>query len=127
MDATVVLPVIAPVVLPGMLGPVMSMPGHSAAVLAQVTVVLPLEVAAPVMVIGTVWLEVLTDCRIAPAPAVVQPLIAPVPFQLLLLVLANTSRQTVVLMGTPKLYVSRTCEIGAAPGCTCASTVTGSR
>ena len=103
MEATVVLPMFVPLMLPGMFGPVISMPGHNVAVLEHVTVVLPLVVAAAVMPMGAVWFEVLTAWRIAPAPAVVQALMAPVPFQLLLLVLANTSRQMVVLTGTPRL------------------------
>ena len=54
MEAMVVLPVAVPLMLPGMFGPVINMPGHSAEVLAQVTVVLPFVVAAAVMLIGKV-------------------------------------------------------------------------
>jgi hypothetical protein len=59
MEATVVLPVCVPLMLPAMFGPVMSIPGHSAAVLAQVTVVLPLVVATLVRLMA-VRFEVLT-------------------------------------------------------------------
>ena len=53
-EATVVLPVAAPLVLPAMLGPVIGMPGQRPAVLVQVTVVLPEVVAAPEMLNGVV-------------------------------------------------------------------------
>ena len=59
MEATVVLPVCVPLMLPAMLGPVTSIPGQRAAVLAQVTLVLPLVVAALVRLME-VRFEVLT-------------------------------------------------------------------
>ncbi len=59
IEATVVLPVCVPLMLPAMFGPVINMPGQRAAVLAQVTVVLPLVVAALVRLIE-VRFEVLT-------------------------------------------------------------------
>jgi hypothetical protein len=100
IDAMVVLPVCVPLMLPAILGPVINMPGHRFAVLLQVTVVLPLVVAAPVTVMA-VWFEVLTACRTLPAPTVVQALIEPMPFQLFDEVSLKISCQIFVLTGVP--------------------------
>ena len=103
IEATVVLPVAAPLVLPGILGPVICMPGHRPEVLAQVTVVLPLVVVAGEMLSGRVWFELPVAWRTLPAPTVVHALSAPVPFQLFEEALLNTSCQMVVLTGVAVL------------------------
>jgi hypothetical protein len=100
IDAIVVLPVGAPLMLPAIFDPVINMPGQRLAVLLQVTVVLPLVVAAPVTEMA-VWFDVLTAWRTLPAPTVVHALIAPVPFQLFDEVLLKISCQIFVLTGVP--------------------------
>jgi hypothetical protein len=72
-------------------------------VLAQVTLVLPLVVAALVRLME-VRFEVLTAWRTLPAPTVVQALSAPVPFQLFDEVLLKPSFQIAVLTGVPVSY-----------------------
>jgi hypothetical protein len=103
IEATDVLPVATPLVLPGMLGPEIGIPVHSPAVLAQVTVVLPLVVVVAEMLRGVVWFELPEARRTLPAPMVAHELSAPVPFQLFEEALLNTSRQMVVLTGVAVL------------------------
>ena len=99
IELTVVFPSVPPVRLPGMLGPVTYMPGHKAAVLAQVTAALPLVVAQEVRLIGVVLFEVPMDCRMEPPPTVVQELSAPEPLQLLPEVMLKLSWNTLVTTG----------------------------
>ena len=113
---TMVFPVMAPVVLPGMFGPVTSMPFQRLAVLAQVTLASLIVVEQPVNATGEVLLEVLTAWRIAPPPIVVHAFIEPVPFQAFDEVLLKTSRKIVELTGVPRLYVSCTWEVVAPAG-----------
>ena len=53
IEAMVVFPVVAPVMLPAMFGPVTNMPGHKPSVLSQVTMVVP-SVAHDVRTTGRV-------------------------------------------------------------------------
>ena len=100
---TVVLPVAAPLMLPGILGPVICMPIHRPAVLVQVTVVLPLVVAAAEILRGVVWFELPEARRTLPLPTVVHELSEPVPLQLFDVALLKTSRQMGVLTGVAVL------------------------
>lgn len=82
--------IVAPEAMPG---PVMIMPGQRFAVLLHTTVVLAFVVVQFVSTTGVVRFDAPLACRVAPAPAVVQALRAPVPFQLFDEAFAKVSRK----------------------------------